>query len=416
MNSLKSIDIEFVRAQFPAFSEPSLDGWIHFENAGGSYVPSQVVDLLTGFYRRSKVQPYGPGGPALAAGDAMDRGMAAITATLNAPAGSVQLGPSTTQNTYVAARALRPLMEEGDRVVVTNQDHEANIGSWRRLGETGVEIVEWQVDPITGLLDIADLAELLNDRTHLVCVTHASNLAATVNPVREIADMVHAVGGLVAVDGVSYAPHGAIDVEALDCDLYFYSTYKTWGPHQGAVYCRPEILDRLANQGHYFNAKYPTKRLSPAGPDHAQVAAVAGIVDYYDAVYEHHFPLDSAAAGSFERISTVLDLFGHHEEVLMGPLLDFLGEKGVRLVGSSSADHTVRAPTIAFVPQGVAPSAVVDHMAQRSIGIGHGDFYAARLIDAMGIDPIEGVVRVSMVHYNTREEVDLAISALDEVI
>ncbi|MCB0992000.1 MAG: aminotransferase class V-fold PLP-dependent enzyme [Acidimicrobiales bacterium] len=416
MHSSLRLDIDFVRSQFAAFEDPALAGWAHCENAGGSYVPDRVADILCGFYRSSKVQPYGPAGPAKVAGDAMDRGLAAVSATLNAPAGSVSIGPSTTQNTYVVARALRPLFDDGDRVIVTNQDHEANIGSWRRLSETGIEVVEWSVDPDTGLLDVADLEALLTDRTRLVCFTHASNLAATVNPVAQVADLAHAAGALVAVDGVSYAPHAAIDVVDLDVDLYFYSTYKTWGPHQGVVYCRPDLLDRVSNQGHFFNGGLATKRLVPAGPDHAQVAAVAGMVDYYDDLYQHHHPGGSAPAGSFERIAAVYQLFGAHEQVLMGPLLDFLAQSDVRLVGSPSTDHTVRAPTIAFVPRRVAPSVVVEHLAARSIGVGHGDFYARRLVEAMGIDLAEGVVRVSLVHYNTVEEVDRVIAALDEVI
>ncbi len=418
-----NLDTDFVRSQFPAFSHPDLidpaqGDWVHFENAGGSYVPSQVIDLLTHFYTATKVQPYGVAGPALAGGEAMDRAKRLLPATFNASQDEVHIGPSTSQNTYVLARALRSIMDDGDEVIVTNQDHEANIGSWRRLADTGLTVREWSVNSDTGLLDVADLEAKLSDRTRLVCVTHASNLAATINPIRQIADLVHAAGALLVVDGVSWAPHAAIDVVELDCDFYLYSTYKTYGPHQGLIYSRREVLDRLANQSHYFNADHPTARLTPAGPDHAAVAATGGMVDYYQALWRHHFGQSSTGASEepslVEQIAAVYDLVADHEEQLMTPLIEFLIEREANIVGSASTSRAVRAPTIAFTSNRAEPAQIVEALAAARIGAGHGDFYARRLVDAIGRP--EGVVRISMVHYNTDEEVQRTIQALDRVI
>ncbi len=419
-----TLDIDFVRSQFPAFSHPDLAEWVHFENAGGSYVSRQVIDLLTHFYTATKVQPYGPAGPARAGGDAMDRARVIVPATFNANPEEVHFGPSTSQNTYVLARAIRPAMSIGDEVVVTNQDHEANIGSWRRLAETGLTIREWSVNSDTGLLDVADLESQLSDRTKLVCVTHASNLAATINPIRQIADVVHSYGALLLVDGVSWAPHDSIDVQALGCDFYLYSTYKTYGPHLGLMYVRREVLDNLANQGHYFNATNPTAMLTPAGPDHAAVAATAGIVDYYEALYQHHFAMPGATGtltdsgpgqpGAPERIAAVYRMVADHEERLMTPLFDFLATKDVKVIGSTEALRAVRAPTIAFTSTRTAPRQIAEALAAAGIGIGSGDFYARRLADALQL--ADGVVRMSMVHYNTVEEIDRAIAALDPVL
>ncbi len=411
-----SLDIDFVRAQFPAFTTPELADWVHFENAGGSYVPSQVIDLLTKFYRTTKVQPYGPAGPAKAAGEAMDRARQLVPATLNAAIDEVHFGPSTSQNTYVLARALRPTMQDGDEVIVTNQDHEANIGSWRRLADTGLTVREWSVDPDTGLLHTEDLARLIGDRTRLVCVTHASNLAATINPIPEIAELVHRHDALLVVDGVSWAPHAAIDVRRLDCDFYLYSTYKTYGPHQGLLYTRRSVLDRLENQGHYFNADRPTAKLTPAGPDHAAVAATAGIVDYYQALHRHHFGPSAQAAdrSPVDQIAAVYNLVAAHEEALMTPLIEFLVARGADIVGSPDTSRSVRAPTVAFTSRRTDNAAIVEALAAAGIGIGHGDFYAPRLVEAIGRPA--GVVRISMVHYNTVAEVDRAIEALDPLI
>lgn len=411
-----TLDVDFVRAQFPAFSHPDLKNWVHFENAGGSYVPSQVVDLLTHFYTATKVQPYGPAGPAKAGGDAMDRARELVPATFNAGADEVQFGPSTSQNTYVLARALRAAMSNNDEVIVTNQDHEANIGSWRRLADTGLTVKEWSVNSDTGLLDLADLEAQLTERTKLVCVTHASNLAATINPIRAIADLVHASGALLLVDGVAWAPHAAIDVAELGCDFYLYSTYKTYGPHQGLIYTRRSVLETLANQAHYFKADTPTAWLSPAGPDHAAVAASAGIIDYYEALYDHHFgqpagPHGPTLAG---RIAAVFDLVAAHEETLMAPIMAFLAEREARVVGSTSASRAVRAPTIAFTTDRAEPNQVVEALSADGIGIGRGDFYAIRLCEAIGLP--DGVIRMSMVHYNTVEEVHRAIESLKKVM
>ena len=416
------LDVEFVRAQFPAFRHPDSADWIHLENAGGSYVPRQVIDLLHHFYVASKVQPYGPAGPARAAGEAMDRAREVLPATLNADPGEIHFGPSTSQNTYVLARALFEApgsgWGDGDEVIVTNQDHEANIGSWRRLADRGMTVKEWSVDRQTGLLDLGDLAGLLTERTRLVCLTHASNLAATINPVRAAADLAHEAGALVVVDGVSWAPHAAIDVADLDCDFYLYSTYKTYGPHLGLIYSRRSTLEALANQGHFFKRDEPTAWLTPAGPDHAAIAASAGIADYYDDLYRHHFG-GSQAGGTSDldrvgRVKAVFDLVADHEERLMAPVLDLLSTKDVRLIGDPRPSRAIRAPTIAFASTRRSPEAIVDALAAQGIGVGHGDFYARRLVDALDLP--DGVVRVSMVHYNTVDEVDRTVEALDRLL
>lgn len=406
--------LDYVRAQFPAFSHPESAGWAHLENAGGSYVPTHVIELLTHFYTATKVQPYVAPGPSATGGAAMDRAYDLLPATLNAGRDEVHFGPSTSQNTYVLSRAMRPLMSAGDEVIVTNQDHESNIGSWQRLDETGLVVKEWTVDAETGLLDVAVLESLLSDRTSLVCVTHASNVVATVNPIRQIADLVHSAGALLVVDGVSYAPHAAIDVQALNCDVYLYSTYKTYGPHIGLMYTRPELLDSITNQGHYFNAENRTARLTPAGPNHAEIAASAGIVDYYQDLYAHHF--GSPDVDLVAQIAAVFDLFAAHEETLMAPLLELLAGKDVRVVGAMEPDHTIRAPTIAFRSDRLSSADIWSGLADQRIASAHGNFYARRLMDALGFPPDDGVVRLSMVHYNTHEEVERAVQALDRIL
>jgi cysteine desulfurase family protein (TIGR01976 family) len=416
------LDLDWVRQQFPALQHPDTAPWAHLENAGGSYPARAVVDAMHHLFTTAKVQPYWDFGPSRVAGKAMDRAFELLPHTLNAPADAVHVGPSTSQNTYVLAHAIRPTLRPGDEIVVTNQDHEANSGVWRRLGDpaaggvAGVQVKEWSVDSTTGLLDLADLAPLVTDRTRVVALTHASNLAATVNPVTEVVRLARAVGAITIVDGVSYAPHAAPDVQALDCDVYLYSTYKTYGPHLGLMYVRPEVADRLVPQSHFFNASHPTKRFTPAGPLHAEIGAAAGIVDHYDEVHRHHF--GAAATGDpRQRIEEVFELFGRHEAALMAPLLSFLNARAdVRLVGSPSVDHAVRAPTIAFWQPGRSSAAIYHALIEARVSCGHGNFYAWRLVEALGLEPDDGVVRISLVHYNSPAEVERAIAVLDRVL
>ena len=409
-----SLDLEFVRSHFPAFAHSESKEWAHLENAGGSYVPNQVINILNNFYTSSKVQPYWNFGPSEKAGQAMDRAIEVIPATFNASPHEVHFGPSTSQNTYVLANALRPDWAIGDNIVVTNQDHEANIGSWRRLENTGIDVREWKVDPETGLLNLSDLSQLICDKTRLVAVTHASNLAATINPLNSIAELVHSVGGLLVADGVSFAPHAAIDVHTLNCDIYLYSTYKTYGPHLGLMFTSDSISGKVTNQGHFFNAGKPTYRLTPAGPDHASIAACAGMVDYYEEIYHHHF--QSGSARLRDRIEKVFDLFGEHEEQLMEPLINYiLSREDFRLIGTPSTNRAERAPTIAFHSYTKSSEAIYDSLIDANVSCGHGNFYAHRLTEAVGLDAEDGVVRLSMVHYNTEEEVSRAIEVLESI-
>ncbi len=405
------LDSTFVRAQFPAFSEPSLRGKAFFENAGGSYACRQVIDRLTRYYRERKVQPYAPYEASRLAGEEMDEARLRLAAMLGVETEEVSFGPSTTQNTYVLAQAFGQMLKAGDAVIVTNQDHEANSGPWRRLADRGVEIREWKIDADTGHLPLDGLARLLDGRTRLVCFPHCSNIVAEINPVTEISRMAHAAGAYVCVDGVSYAPHGFPNISALGPDIYLFSSYKTYGPHQGVMVIRRALGERLPNQGHYFNAGTLYKRFTPAGPDHAQIAASAGVADYVDDLYAHHADATAAPA---ERAAVAHDLMRRHEIALLQPLLDYLSEKNsVRLLGPRKAE--ARAPTVAMVlPE--AGEAAAARLAPFGIMAGGGDFYGVRCLEAQGVDPGHGVLRVSFVHYTSADEVTALITARDRII
>jgi len=405
--------IDFVRRQFPVFQSSQTASWAFFENAGGSYVPRQVVDRLTHFFEYTKVQPYGPFPASAAAGQAMDAGYQAMADLLNARVEDLTLGPSTTMNCYVLAQAVRSLLQPGDEIIVTNQDHEANIGCWRRLEEFGARIREWRMEPVSGELRISDLEALVNDRTRLVCFTLCSNIVGTMNDVAAVCNLARRVGALTVGDGVSFAPHRLLDVRQTPLDVYLFSTYKTFGTHLGVMWIRPAVMAKLRPQGHYFNDDKPHYRLNPAGPLHAEIAALAGITEYLETLYDHHF--GDAAADIHGKACQVFDLFALHETRLANRLLDALrGMPDVRIVGQPVAETGRRAATVSFVKQGMPSQAVTRHLAESRIAARHGHFYALRCLEGLGIENPEtsGVVRVSLVHYNTDSEVSRLVDCL----
>lgn len=409
---MTALDTSFVRKQFPAFSEPTLQGWAHFENAGGSFTCGQVIQKLTSYYTQMKVQPYHAHPTAQKAGEAMDTSYGRLAAYLNVHEDEIHLGPSTSQNTYVLAHAMRGLWKTGDEIIVTNQDHEANSGVWRKLAKEGIVVKEWGVDPDTGALDPQQLEKLLTDRTRMVAYPQCSNIVAHWNPVKEINRIIHAAGAISIVDGVAAAPHGLPDVSALDADIYLFSLYKTWGPHLGLMTIMRSLMDQLSNQGHYFHAGLPRKMLLPAGPDHAQIAAASGIIDYLDTIYDYHF---QESAEPQTRRKAVNGLFAEHENRCLETLLDWLRERDdIRILGPDQAED--RAPTVSIWPLRKKIQDVQSVLTEHKLMTGSAHFYAPRLLEAMNLVADEGVLRMSFLHYSTEEEILQLIQGLSAAL
>ena len=406
---MPNLDTAFARAQFPAFAEPSLRGWAFFENAGASYTCKPVIERLARFYTKTKVQPYYPYPASEAAGAAMDEAYVRLAGYLNVGVDEVLFGPSTSQNTYVLERALRSLWQEGDEIIVSNQDHEANVGAWRRLAETGIVVREWQIDPGTGGLDPGALRDALSERTRMVALPHCSNVVGAINPLAEISALAHAAGAIVVADGVAYAPHGLPDVAALGADIYLFSLYKTWGPHLGLMTVRRELLAAVENQSHFFNAGVARKKLLPAGPDHAQIAAAAGVADYLDLMDAHHFDEAAEPAARGRRLS---GLFQAHETALLAPLLEWLRARDdVRILGPEYPDR--RAPTVSILPLRKPAQEVHRILTQHRLMTGIGHFYGVRPLMAMDVPTDPGVLRVSFVHYTEGSEIERLLVGLD---
>lgn len=409
------LDIEFARSQFPQLQDEQ--GFVFCANAGGSYMAQPVIALLDHYNRHLRVQPYYAYDASRAAGEAMDKARSGWARALNIDQAELTIGPSTSINSYVMSQALSADWGPGDEIVVTQQDHEANQGVWRRAAlARGATIREWRIDPHSGLLDPATLPPLLGERTRWVFFTHCSNVIGTVNPVAEIvAGIRRQCAAKVCVDAVAYAPHHICDLKGLDVDMYLFSLYKVFGPHQGLMYLRSELQQCLPAQCHYFIEDDCGKRFNPAGPQHAQVAACQGVLDYFDLLYRHH--CGGATLPGAAGMQSLHDLVSGHEVQLCAPLLDYLGScPRVRLLGKDHCRDGDRAATIAFAPLEKSPGQVAGALHARGIGAEHGHFYAHRVLSHLGIDPASGVVRLSLVHYNTLTEVDRILAALEEIL
>ena len=407
-----ALNVDFVREQFP----PLKDGWAFLENAGGSYVPRQVIERVTEYMTDSQVQPNWGFASSMRATDRIKRGLQTAAEFINAETDEVFIGPSTTMNVFVMSQALAADWKRGDEVIVTEQDHEANVGAWRRLAAQGIVIREWPVDRTTGALVPNALEHLLNDRTRLVAFTHCSNVCSTVHDLPRLIRAIHKVGALAFIDGTAYAPHFPIDVKALDADFYVFSLYKVCGPHQSVLYGKRALLERAAGLNHFFIGNESiTYKFLPGGPSHEMTAATIGVGEYFDALYHAHF--DQPENTFHARLHQVYQLIGGHEAQLAARVERILrGRENVRILGRVPSRDGRMAPVIGFWVPGRKSAEIAEQLQAQQIAIGNGDFWARRCISAVGLNPDDGVVRVGIAHYNSSADIDRLLEALERVL
>lgn len=401
-----ALDLDRARAAFPALG----DGFAYFDNAGGSLVLGRVAERVADYMLTTSVQTGASYVHSQRASARLAEARARVAGWLGARRPEeIVFGPSTTVLAQFLARAMAGRLRPGDEVVVTDFDHESNIGPWRGLEKAGLVIREWKIDPGTMEPDLAALDRLLGPRTRLVAVTHASNILGTINPVAEIARRVHAVGAELVVDAVAYAPHRALDVAGWDVDYYLFSFYKTYGPHLAVMYGKHDKLLELDGLYHYFygREKVPAK-LEPGNASYEASWGAAGVVDYLESL--------GGAAGRTGLEHAFADIAAH-EAALAERLLAFLRARtDIRIIGARGSDPLVRVPTIAFKVAGHDSEAIVRQVDCDAIGIRHGDFHSRRLVETLGLADGGGVVRVSMVHYNTLAEVDRLVDSLQRAL
>lgn len=409
-----ALPIEWVRTQFPALG---LSG-VLLDNAGGSAPLGRVADRVAQYMKTWPVQLGATYAESAAAAEKLDEARREIAGMMGRTPGSapgeeeVVIGASTSSLLSRLARSLAPSLGGGDDIIVTDVDHEANITPWRRLAGTGARIRVWPLNRDTRGLEIEDLRPLLSERTRLACFTHASNILGQAMPIREIASLVRGCGGRTVVDGVAYAPHRALAVRDWGVDFYAFSLYKAYGPHCAALYGRASEMEALANVNHDFMDHYPGPGKLEVGAFPYELLYGAGGVPEYLGELARRVAPGSGDPGFGPAYAAIAE----QERRLSTRLLTFLESMpGVRIIGDAEPGPD-RLPTISFVVAGRRSSEIPPLCDEHGIGIRWGHFYAPRLIDTLGLTDHDGVVRVSMVHYNSCEEIDRLIGTLEPVL
>lgn len=409
---MNALDMSYVRSQFPMLG----DGYAYLDNAGGSAVLGRVADRVRDYLLNSSVQLGASYGGSAAAGARVMEARESVAQLINAyhPEECV-MGGSTTHLLQILCRAIAPSINSGDEIIVTNCDHEANIGPWQRLcEERGATLRVWSVDPSSLELELKDLDALLNSRTRYVAMTHASNILGSVNPVAEVARRVHAVGGKVCVDAVAYAPHRLVDVQASGADYYVFSFYKVFGPHFAVLWGHRDALLELPSLNHFFiGQEVIPYKLQPGNLNYELSYGCMGISDYLLDIGQRL----GATGTPRQMMQAAFDAFEEQEDLLAETLLAFLRDApGVRIIGKPRVTAGDRVPTISFVVEGVQSEAIVRRIDAAQIGIRFGDFYARHLIEELGLTQYGGVVRVSIAHYNTVDEMQRLVEHLARAI
>lgn len=402
---MTSPDIESVRAWFPALES----GFAYLENAGGSQVPGTVSEAICSYMTSSFVQ-LGAGYPqAIRATATVEAAHQYMETFLNAEGvGKVVLGPSTTALSHILANAYGDTVKPGDEFIVAETSHESNAGPWEKLKARGATVHVWRMNPETFECPLEDLKDLLGPKTRMVAFPHVSNVLGQVVDAKAIVDAAHAAGSRVVIDGVAYAPHHAVDVAALGADWYLFSTYKVYGPHMAVMFGRHEAFQDIVGPNHFFfpAGAIPTK-FELGGVSHEACAGLLATRPYFQFLAGRHVDDRQTIEKAYETMERL-------EALPAARLLEYLqAQPNVRLIGSHGGGSV---GTVSFVHKRLKSAEIVAEVDKHPIGIRHGHMYAYRLVQALGLDPDDGVVRVSLVHYNTIAEVDRLIDVFEQVI
>jgi cysteine desulfurase family protein (TIGR01976 family) len=412
--SSKPLDSAWVRAQFPSLKlEVNGRPAAFLDGPAGTQVPQQVMNAVLQYFLASNANTCG----AFVTSQRNDTMIAATRAAmadfLHCEKDEIVFGQNMTTITFALARAIGRELKAGDEIVVTTLDHDANVAPWRALEEKGAVIRQVDIHEEDCTLDLDDLKRKITPKTKLVAVGYASNAVGTINPVAEIAKLAHAAGALMFVDAVHYAPHGLIDLEALDCDFLVCSPYKFFGPHMGTLYGKREHLSRFT--------PYKVRPAPDLLPDRWETGTqvqelIAGIGAAVDYLAELGRRCDSSASDRRSALAAAYRATRQHETALVSCLIEgLLAIPGVRFFGIRDPKRFhERCSTVSVRIGEHHPTKVAEFLGDRGIFTWDGNYYALNLTERLGVEKIGGLLRIGLVHYNTMEEVERLLSALRE--
>ena len=407
-----------IRDQFPSLWRlaPSGRQPIFFDNPAGTQTPLAVIDAVSQYYREMNANSGGFFHTSRATDDMAYLTRQAMADFLNAPSpDEIVIGPNMTTLSFALSRAIGKVMEPGDEIIVTRLDHDANITPWLSLAarhELEVKRVDIRAEDCT--LDMASLEAALSERTSVIATAHASNAVGSVTPLRQIADMAHAVDAVHVVDAVQSAPHLPLDVVDLDCDFLLCSAYKFYGPHLGILWGRARLLNGLPVERIRPMKNVAPDRWETGTPSYETWNGLRACLNYWASLGERfgdaHLPQFSGERLQMKRgMLAVRD----YEGKLARRLIDgFLSIKGVEIAGiTDPARLDQRVPTVAFVKDGLAPDDIAKALAAQDIYVWSGDYYAPEIMRRLNRP--EGMVRVGIAQYNTAAEVDALLDRVE---
>jgi cysteine desulfurase family protein (TIGR01976 family) len=421
IETLPAVSLTHIRAQFPALAQ-TVNGHpaVFFDGPGGTQVPQRVIDAISDYLRRDNAN----GGGAFATSRRTDAVIASARAAmadfLNCGADEIVFGLNMTSLTFAISRAIGRDLNPGDEILVTRLDHDANVSPWVAMAEDRGLTVRWaEIRDEDCTLDMADLASKINSKTKLVAVGYASNAVGTINPVKEIVRLAHSAGALAYIDAVHYAPHGLIDVAALDCDFLICSTYKFFGPHMGMLFGKREHLKRLRPYKVRPNTNAIPTCWEWGTLNHECIAGIAACVEYIADLGRNARPEVSTRRAAIEAAYAAIR---EHERGLLARMMAGLGEiPGLKIYGvTDPARFDGRCPTLAIRVDsgkpGHTPLELATQLGERGFFTWHGNYYALNLTEHFDVEKSGGFLRIGLVHYNTMEEVDRLLAALREIV
>jgi cysteine desulfurase family protein (TIGR01976 family) len=411
----KPLDVAWVREQFPSLQlQVNGHAAAFLDGPAGTQVPKQVMDAVQNYFLTSNANTCGAFATSRSNDAIIASARAAMADFFNCDTDEVVFGQNMTTITFALARAIGRVLEPGDEIVVTTLDHDANVAPWRALEEMGMVIRQVDIRESDCTLDLEDFRRKLNANTKLVAVGYASNAVGTINPVAEITKMAHEAGALMFIDAVHYAPHGPLDVRALDCDFLVCSPYKFFGPHMGTLYGKREHLVRFR--------PYKVRPAPDSLPDRWETGTqvqelIAGIGAAVDYLAELGARSDASAKDRRTALLAAYRATRRHEMALLGRLVEgLLAIPGLRFFGISDAKRfEERCSTVSVRLANHTPTEVATFLGERGIFTWDGNYYALNLTERLGVEASGGLLRIGLVHYNTAEEVDRLLAALREI-
>ncbi len=418
------LDLSPLRAQFPALHETDEQGqpYVYFDGPAGTQVPQRVVEAVAYYLTRANANKGGQFITSHRSDELINQARLAMADFLNAASPTeIIFGVNMTTLTYSLSRAMARTWQPGDEIVITRLDHDANISPWLALAEQGI-VIKWaDFDVEECRLDVAHLASLLTNRTRLVAVGFASNAVGTINPIQRLATLAHQVGALLWVDAVHYAPHGPIDVQALNCDFLVCSAYKFFGPHVGVLWGRRQLLESLQPYQIRPANPNPPYKFETGTLHYEGLNGVSAAIDYLAELGRTYGQAFEAGLSQYQGRRRELKQALHSIMAYERPLLAYLMEglqavPGITIYGITRPEHfDERCPTIAFTRSGFSPRQITAHLGRRGIFAWDGHYMAVSVTERLGVEQSGGMVRVGLVHYNTRAEIDRLLAALEEM-